>query len=184
MDQISFLNNLVFHTNNIDLGRKGLAADGREHDGRITYEGGISGVSAAFLEAHISTDPQIIILGESAFLQQELQFCHKTDMETQSSLIQAIQSFKDALRCLETVVDFSTYASVEKAFPTTSKYRIQGFPKDAVHLASIAHRTRLHNVLRSPGINIIEKAVLTQRIANMTTVQKSYITMQKNALNA
>jgi hypothetical protein len=184
MDQTSFLDNLIRHTNQIDLGRKGFATDGREHEGRLAYEDGISGVSAAFLEAQISTDPQIIILAESAFLQQELQFCHKTDTETQSSLIQAIQSFEDAERCLETVGDSSTYPSVEKAFPTASKYRIQGFPKDAVHLACIAHRTRLHNVLRSPGINIIEKAVLTQRIANMTAAQKSYITMQKNALNA
>jgi hypothetical protein len=132
MDQISFLNNLAFHTNNIDLGRKGLATDGKEHDGRITYEGGISGVLAAFLEAQITADPQILVLVESAFLQQDLQFCHKTDTETKSSLTQAIQSFADAERCLKTVTDAVGYRFAETAFPTAARYRTQGLPKDAV----------------------------------------------------
>jgi hypothetical protein len=38
----------------------------------------------------------------------------------------------------------------EATHPTASKCRIQGFPRDAVHLACAAHRTRLQNVLRSP----------------------------------
>jgi len=154
-----------------------------EHEGRLAYEGGISGVLAAFLDAHVSASPQIIILTESAFLQQELQFCHVTDTETKRSLTQAIQSFKDALRCLETVENQTLYQGAETTHPTAAKYRIQGFPKDAVLLAWLAHRTRLRNSLRTPGINMIEKAVLQQRIANMTAAQKSYSAMQKNALN-
>ncbi|GHV85513.1 hypothetical protein AGMMS50230_11210 [Spirochaetia bacterium] len=68
-------------------------------------------------------------------------------------------------RSLQAVAD-SGYKTAEKTYPQNPKYRIQGFPKDAFHLACIAHRTRFRNVLRSPGINMIEKAVLQQRTAN------------------
>jgi hypothetical protein len=117
-------------------------------------------------------------------LQQELQFCHETDTDTKSSLTQAVQSFEDALRSLEVVEDAALYQGAEKAWPTSPKYRIQGFPKDAFHLACIAHRTRFRNVLRAPGINMIEKAALNQRAANMTTAQSGYIEKQKKAMSA
>jgi hypothetical protein len=77
------------------------------------------------------------------------------------------------------VEDTAVYRDVEKTYPTFPKYRIQGFPKDAFHLACIAHRTRLRNSLRTPGINMIEKAVLNQRAANMTSAQSGYIEKQK-----
>jgi hypothetical protein len=143
------------------------------------------------------------------FLQQELQFCNEADTITRSSLKAAIQSFDDAgrvsahkilpigkrivatydaLRCLKTVENPLAYRSVETAFPTSPKYRIHdnsshlSFPRDAVHLACAAHWTRLQNVLRSPGINMTEKAVLRQRAANMKTIQKSYVEKQKQVL--
>jgi hypothetical protein len=112
----------------IDVGRKGLATNGEEHNGRIHYESGISAALSAFREAQSSADPQTLILAELAFLQQELQFCHETDADTKSSLIQAIQSFEDALRSLEVVEDAVIYQGAEKTYPTSPKYRIQGFP--------------------------------------------------------
>jgi hypothetical protein len=72
------------------------------------------------------------------------------------------------------VEDPLAYRFVETAFPTSPKYRIQGYPRDAVHLACAAHWTRLQNVLRSPGINMAEKAVLQQRTANMKTIQQNF----------
>jgi hypothetical protein len=80
----------------IDSGRKGLATDGEEHEGRISYEMGISAALFVFKEAQTTGDPQIFILVEMTFLQQELYFCAETDTITQSSLTQAIQSFEDA----------------------------------------------------------------------------------------
>jgi hypothetical protein len=168
---------------NIDVGRRGLSTDGKEHGGRISYETGITGAAEVFREAQASADPQTLILAELAFLQQELQFCHETDTDTKSSLIQAVQSFEDALRSLEVVEDAVIYQGAEKTYPTGPKYRIQGFPKDAFHTGCTAHRTRLRNVLRSPGINMIEKAVLNQRAANMTAAQNGYIEKQKKAIN-
>jgi hypothetical protein len=119
---------------------------------------------------------------EMVFLQQEFQFCEDTDTSTRSSLTQAIQSFEDALRSLKTVEDSILYHAAETTYPTASKYRYHGFPRDAIHLACAAHRTRLQNSLRTPGINMIEKAVLTQRGANMTTIQTAYAEKQGKAL--
>jgi hypothetical protein len=159
-----------------------LATDGEEHEGRIFYEIGIAAALSAFQETQTTGDPQTFILTELVFLQQELQFCNEADTATQNSLTQAIQSFEDALRCLVTVENQALYQGAETTHPTAAKYRVQGFPKDALHIACIAHRTRLKNSLRTPGINMIEKAVLRQRTTNMTAAQDAYIEKQKNAL--
>jgi hypothetical protein len=96
-----------------------------------------------------------------------LQFCNESDKDTQSSLIQAVQSFEDAFRCLKTVEYPGSYRFAETTYPTNTGYRIQGFPKDAFHAACVANKTRLRNSLRTPGINMIEKDALNQRIVNM-----------------
>jgi hypothetical protein len=182
MDPTGLINKILQAVVSIDLGRKGLAADGEEHNGRVHFEKGIYTALSAFKEAKASADPQTLILAELAFLQQELQFCHEADTDTKSSLTQAVQSFVDALRSLEVVENADLYQEAEKTWPTSPKYRVQGFPKDAFHLACIAHRTRIRNVLRAPGINMIEKAVLNQRAANLTTAQSGYREKQKKAI--
>ena len=53
-----------------------------------------------------------------------------------------------------------------------------------MHCACSAHWTRLQNILRSPGINMKEKAVLEQRAANMKTAQARYLLKQEKALSA
>ena len=91
-----------------------------------------------------------MIFIELTFLQQEFQFCDRTDAITLSSLTQAIQSFEDALHSLVTVENKTLYKAAETTYPTASKYRYHGFPRDAIHLACAAHRTRLQNSLRTP----------------------------------
>ena len=182
MDLIGFLDDLAEYANKIDAGRKGFATDGEEHEGRLNYERGISGSLDSFQTAQVSADPQTIVLSELVFLQQELQFCHETDTITKSSLTQAIQSFEDALRCLKIVENPSAYQSAEATYPTAPKLRVQGYPKDAFHLACASHRTRLQNVLRAPGINMTEKAMLQQRKDNMSAAQSAYKAKQKKAL--
>ena len=55
----------------------------------------------------------------------------------------------------------------------------KGFAKDSFHIACIAHRTRLQNMLRTPGVDAIEKALLKQRFVNLSTAQVGYIEKQK-----
>lgn len=166
----------------ISTGRKGLDTDGEEHSGRIFYEGGLVRAAAAFTEALSSADPLTLMLAETVFLEQELQFCDEADTNARGSLKAAIQSFYDARRSLEAVEDAAGYKTAEKTWPTNSKNRIRNFPKDAFHQACIAHRTRLRNILHSPGINMKEKAILERRAANMNAAQTAYIEKQKTVL--
>jgi hypothetical protein len=71
---------------------------------------------------------------------------------------------------------------VETAIPHDKKYRFGGYPKDSFHIACGSHITRIKNILRTPGIDPIEKALLKQRLANLPTAQNAYIEKQKKAL--
>jgi hypothetical protein len=53
----------------------------------------------------------------------------------------------------------------------------------SIHQACDGHRTRLSNSLRTPGINMKEKAVIHQRAANMKTAVSHYMEKQKAALS-
>jgi hypothetical protein len=181
MDLTGLLSDVLAGAARIDLGRKGLASDGEEHDGRLNYEDGLSTALGSFQEAQVTADPKILILAEYTFLEQELQFCDEADTITSSSLTQAIRSFDDALLALEAVEE-PGYKTAEKTYPHKREYRIKGFPKDAFHCACMAHYTRISNVLRSPGINMKEKAVLQQRMSNLGSARESYIEKQKKAL--
>ncbi|MDR1587250.1 MAG: hypothetical protein LBS57_07335, partial [Treponema sp.] len=101
MDLNSLLNRLVTHAIDIDIGRRGFMIDGGEREGRIHYQRGIAGSLTCFQEAQSPADCRTIVLAETAFLEQELQFCAEADSVTRSSLTQAIQSFEDALLSLE-----------------------------------------------------------------------------------
>jgi hypothetical protein len=183
MDQTGLLNKIFAAAQYIDWGRKGVATDGSEREGRIYFETGITEALSAFKKTQATANSQLLILTELSFLQQELEYCNEADTAAQSSLTQAIQSFDDALRCIETVKDSVLYRAVETAFPTSSKYRIKDFPRDAVHIACTAHWTRLQNILRAPGISMPEKAVLEQRAANMKTIQAAHLEKQTAALS-
>jgi hypothetical protein len=178
------LNNVLTGANNIDNGRKGFAVPGKERQGRISYEDGIARALAAFQEAQRIADPQTLILAEMAFLSQELQFCVKGDTDTQNSLTYAIQSFRDALRSLATVEDAAGYKIAETTHPTYPKKRVQGFPMDAFHQACGSHKARLRNILRTPGVDMLEKDLLKQRAVNMKVAQGAYVEKQRRALAA
>jgi hypothetical protein len=182
MDLVGLLNSILLGASNIDNGRKNLATDGFEHSGRLLYEYGISTALDTFKNAQVSADPQTMILVELTFLQQEFQFCNQADTTTLSSLTKGIQSFEDALRSLKIVENSTLYRGAEATYPTASEYRYHGFPLDAIHLACKSHRTRLQNSLRTPGINMIEKTVLTQRLANLKMLQTAHAEKQRKAL--
>ena len=91
--------------------------------------------------------------------------------------------YPDAFLALK-AVDDTNYLVAELTHPHHKKWRISGFPKDAFHIACISHRTRIQNMLRTPGVDPIEKTLLKQRFANLSTAQNSYIEKQKKALNS
>ena len=181
MDPTGLINNIYESALNIDFGRKGFATRGKAEEGRLSYERGISAALSTFRDAQSTVDPHIIILVEYTFLNQEFQFCEETDNDSLSSLTQAIQSFDDAFLALTAVEDSTLYQGAELSHPHSKKYRVSGFPKDSFHIACIAHRTRIQNILRSPGIDPMEKALLKQRFINLSTAQNGYVEKQKKA---
>jgi hypothetical protein len=166
----------------IDFGRKGFATRGKAEEGRLSYERGISVALSVFRDIQSTVDPHAIILIEYTFINQEFQFCDETDIDSKNSLTEAIQRFDDAFLALEVVEDSNAYKSADKVISRKKDFRIKGFPKDGFHVACAGHQTRLQNILRSPGIDPIEKALLKQRFANMSTAQKGYIEKQRKAL--
>ena len=148
----------------------------------MSYERGIAEALSIFKEAQATADPQIMILAEYTFLTQEFEFCEKTDKDSLNSLTQAIQYFDDAFLALTVVENSTLYQAVEKTIPHNKKYRVNGYPKDSFHIACGSHITRIKNMLRTPGIDPIEKSLLKQRLVNLPTAQNSYTEKQNKAL--
>jgi hypothetical protein len=170
---------------NIDSGRKGFATRGKEHEGRIAYELGIDQAMSSFQEAKASSDSHAIILAEYTFIVQERSLCDISDTDSFNSLTKAVGSFDDAFRTLKTVDNKTLYQGAETTYPHDKEHREKnGFPKDAFHLAFNSHKTRLQNILRTPGLDPIEKNLLRQRVANLPVAQKSYREKQKKALES
>jgi hypothetical protein len=181
LDLITLANDIINAATHIDAGRKGFATKGKAEEGRVSYETGIAQAMSSFQEAQATADPETVILAEYTFLTQELEFCEKTDNDSISSLTIAIQSFDDAFLAIKAVEGLH-YDTVEQAIPHNGKHRVKGFPMDAYHIACHSHKTRLKNVLRSPGIDPIEKALLKQRLVNLSAGQGGYVEKQRKAL--
>jgi hypothetical protein len=48
LDPNGLINSILFAVERISLGRKGLATDGMEHEGRLFYEAGITSAAECF----------------------------------------------------------------------------------------------------------------------------------------
>ena len=181
MARIGLVNSVYEAAFSIEYGRKGFATRGKEQEGRISYEKGIAEALAAFKEAQATADPHTIILVEYTFIIQEYEFCDKSDKDSLNSLTQAKQYFDDAFLALK-AVENPNYKITDDTIPHNKKYRVKGYPKDSFHIACHSHKTRIKNMLRTPGIDHIEKALLKQRLINLPTAQNGYIEKQKKAL--
>ena len=92
MAQIGLISSINAAAVYIDVGRKGFAIEGKEREGRITYEKGIAEALSAFKEAQTSADPQILILAEYTFISQELQLCSETDKDALPRLFRVLMT--------------------------------------------------------------------------------------------
>ena len=168
----------------IDQGRKWLDTDGLEHEGRINYRKGLALGLEAFREAHThaAEDLHTLFIAEYTFLGQELEFCAAQDTKARTSLSKAIQEFDEAFLALEVLQNAEIYKAVEKTYSTRTEFRYKGMPKDAFHVACGGHRVRIENILKAPGINLLEKELLKQRQINMSAAQAAYAEMQNKIL--
>ncbi|WP_461256199.1 hypothetical protein [Treponema sp. R80B11-R83G3] len=158
-----------------------------QEEGRTSYEKGVTLAMTTFQQASnqgfaTTADPQTILLAEYTFLSQELEFLEKSDKESISSLTKAIRFFDDAFLALQIVEYKIIYNGVDKAIPHDKDYRVKGFPKDSFHIAFHSHKARLKNILKTPGLDPIEKALLKQRLVNLSAGQNGYVELQRKTL--
>ena len=182
MDLIILADSITRAATLIDFGRKGFATRGKEQEGRINYEDGIALAMETFKEAQTTADPETILLAEYTFISQELEFCEKTDKDAINSLSRAIRFFDDSFLVLKIVKDKTKYENVENSYPHDSEYRIKGYPMDSFHIAIKGHKGRLQNILKTPGLDPIEKALLKQRLETIKAGQEGYLGLQEKAL--
>ncbi|GHT39505.1 hypothetical protein AGMMS49965_05710 [Bacteroidia bacterium] len=184
MEKIGLVDRIALSVHNIYLGRKGLATEGGEIEGRILLSDGLLEALTVFKEAgaNANNDIETVILVDIAYLTVEQHHCRATETGLLTSMNVAIESFKDALRAYKAVQDAVGYKTAEMTYSRQQKYRYRGMPKDAFHNACLSHRARLNNNLRTAGINDIELDVYKQRITNMIAVQSAYLARQQSAL--
>jgi hypothetical protein len=182
MDKAGLTDRVTDAVLNIAKGRRGLTTDGAEHEGRVLYESGLTDAALFFDEVYRSKDVELLLLAEHAFLLQEFHSCDPADTAALASAKQAVDSFDDAFRALGVVRDGAAYREAEKTYPRNRENRVHGFPKDALHQACIAHKTRIGNTLRTMGLNLSEKDVYRQRQHNLGAMQSAYGALQKVAL--
>jgi len=80
------------------------------------------------------------------------------------------------------VKDKTLYQGTDKTIPHDSEYRIKSYPLDSFHIAIDGHKGRLQNILKTPGLDPIEKALLKQRLETIKAGQEGYMEMQRKAL--
>jgi hypothetical protein len=182
LDLTGLLKRLVANAELIYKGRQGLQTDGQEAEGHANYDKGIAGVLQDFIDAGSAKNCEAIALAELLFMQMDLAYCPDDDDDAKTSLTRGSQDFKDAVRCLKVVQSPADYRIAEKTYPAYYKYRVKGCPWDAYQIACEGNKLRLKNILRTPGLNMKEKAVLKQRLANMPIAQDAYLELQKTAL--
>ena len=80
------------------------------------------------------------------------------------------------------VKDKTLYQATDKTYPHDGKYRIKVYPMDSFHIAIKGHKGRLQNILKTPGLDPIEKALHKQRLDTIKAGQRGYLEMQGKAL--
>jgi hypothetical protein len=165
LDRTGLLDKINDSASIIDRGRKWLDTDGFEHEGRLNYRKGLTLGLEAFREASACAgeDLHTLFSAEYTFLTQELEVCTPQDTKAGTSLSKAIQDFDEAFLALEVLQNAEGYRFVEKAISHHAVFRYREMPKDAFHVACAGHKARLDNILKSPGINLLEKELLKQR---------------------
>jgi hypothetical protein len=166
-------------------GRQGFDTDGGEREGRVNYQAGLGIALDTFqkIQAQAAEDLRLVILAEYTFLGQELEFCVPQDTKARTSLTKAIREFDEAFLALEVLQNIEGYRFVEKAISHRREFRYMNMPKDAFHVACAGHKARIDNILKTPGINLLEKELLKRRYANMVTAQSVYVEKQKEILS-
>jgi hypothetical protein len=97
------------------------------------------------------------------------------------SLTEALSDLTITQTLVETILDPSAYRAID-ASHLRGKNRLNGLPRDEARQFFRSHGTRLLN-LDKGRLDKLDKQIIDARRANMRTTEKSYIALQKAALD-
>jgi hypothetical protein len=166
----------------IARGRRSFTIRGETEKGLDDFEDGHALAMRIFQEAAASGDVELILLAEYLFVTQELAESEGGEPEGKASAEAALQSFDDAFLALKAVEEGPPYHTVEMAFPHRNQWRYKGLPRDAFHVACIAHKTRLKNGLSRLGLPKLDRELAKTRIIALGAIQQVYCAKQQAAL--
>lgn len=130
-----------------------------------------------------SQNPHIIITAERLMLRHEAQFYGKANPQALKSINEAVKELDGASKALNIVQDKDKYQAVNDAHSPKDKDRKNGLPKDAFHVFTNSHKTRLGNRMRSIEASFEERLLLKERYNNMQVAQKEYMILQAKVLD-
>jgi hypothetical protein len=163
-------------------GRIGLRTKGETEVGRETFAKGLELGKQIFSEIKDSGDPELMLLAEYLFVNQELEGARAEEKIGRASYQTAMHDFDDAFLSLKSVEDAVMYQGAENTHPHRYPFRYKGMPNDAFHIAYTGHYTRLQNKLKPIGIDPKEQSLTELRMAVCKSAQEVYLKMQQQVL--
>jgi hypothetical protein len=183
MAEIGLNDDIVAAVTIIAQGRRLLYVDGSERDGRIAFENGHALLRAAYEKAVASGSVHDIMLAEYSITQQELDESDADETQNQASAKAMIHEFEAAFKILNRVTDSASYKILDDGFSDKKDFRYKGLPKDAFHVAMLAHLLRLQNSLKPSGIPRLDRQFTKVRYDAIKAIQAIYCGIQEKAIN-
>ena len=135
---------------------------------------------AALAEVRENGDVAAALEAERVLLRDEYdQFANTPTMK--GSLEAALDEVNAALAMVKLVDDPPAYRSRVDETHRVRKHRIGDVPRDDARMFFRGHRSRLGNLMKARGTDE-EKAVLAARSASMRAAEKTYESLQQDAL--
>jgi hypothetical protein len=162
MERSGLVDSIIQGVAYIAEGRRGLQTDGKEHEGRLSFEKGHGRSSAKAGLAKF--DDAVRPNGRALIL----------------PLGKRLLPY-DAFLVLKAVEEGAAYHTVDMAFPHERVYRYKGMPRDSFHLACISDKTRIRNGLSRLGLPNLDLDLAQRRIDALASVQDIYFDKQTAA---
>jgi hypothetical protein len=182
MEKTGLIIGIIEAVSDIAKGRIGLRTKGETEEGREDFAKGLKLGKTIFSEVKNCGDPELMLLAEYSFVNQELEGARAEEKVGRASYQAAVQDFDDAFLSLKSVNDALMYQGAENTHPHRAQFRYKGMPNDSFHIAYAGHYTRLQNKLKPIGINPDEQVLTELRMAVCKSAQEAYLEKQRNVL--
>jgi hypothetical protein len=182
MEKTGLTDGIIKAVSDIADGRVSLRTVGKAEEGRGNFAKGLELGKKIFSEVKDCGDPELMLLAEYLFINQELESARAEENIGRASYQSAVHDFDDAFLSLRSVKDTAMYQGAENTHPHRAPFRYKGMPNDSFHIAYTGHYTRLQNKLKPIGIDPDEQILTELRMVVCKSAQEVYLEMQRRVL--